>query len=39
MSLIPEMGNALLATGGVLGVCYVILLFADQVARIIKRVF
>jgi len=37
MSLITEMGNALVVTCGVFGVCYIVLLFADQIARIIKR--
>ena len=37
MSLIPEMGDAFLVTAGVFGVIYVVLIFADQIARIIKR--
>jgi len=37
MSLIPEMANAFLTTSGVFAVIYIVLLFADQIARIIKR--
>jgi len=36
--MIPEMADALLATAGVLGVCFVVLLVADRVARVIRRI-
>jgi hypothetical protein len=37
MSFIPEMADALLATGGVFGICFVVLVFADQMGRLIRR--
>jgi len=35
--MIPELADAMLATGGVICVCFVVLLIADRLARLIKR--
>jgi hypothetical protein len=35
--IITEMADAMLASCGILGVCFVVLLFADQLARVIRR--